>query len=91
MVLGVLVVRIWGGAGVSVQVCMLGAAFEVIWWWFGLFQMDTVHSNTYISLPVCTTDMVDSMELERGVTTTGMMRKLLRVNILRSLLQTCST
>ena len=30
--------RTWGGAGVSVHVCTRGAAFEMDWWWFGVFQ-----------------------------------------------------
>ena len=33
-VVGVLEVR----RGVSVLVCTLGAAFEMNWWWFGVFQ-----------------------------------------------------
>ena len=35
---GVLEVRTLSGAGVSVLVCTLGAAFEMNWWWFGVFQ-----------------------------------------------------
>ena len=26
------------GAGASVLVCTRGAAFEMDWWWFGVFQ-----------------------------------------------------
>ena len=37
-VVGVLEVRTWGGAGVSVLVCTQGAAFEMDWSWFGVFQ-----------------------------------------------------
>ena len=37
-VVGVLEVRTWGGAGVSVQVCTQGAAFEMGWSWFRVFQ-----------------------------------------------------
>ena len=37
-VMGVLEVRTWSGAGVSVLVCTRGAAFEMDWWWFGMFQ-----------------------------------------------------
>ena len=32
-------VRTLSGAGVSVLVCTLGAAFEMNWWWFGVFQL----------------------------------------------------
>ena len=34
----VLEVRIWSGAGVSVLVCSRGAASEMDWWWFVMFQ-----------------------------------------------------
>ena len=27
-----------GGGGVNVLVCTRGAAFEMDWWWFGVFQ-----------------------------------------------------
>ena len=37
-VMGVFEVRIWSGAGVIVLVCTRGAAFEMDWWWFGVFQ-----------------------------------------------------
>ena len=37
-VVGVMEVRTWGGAGVSVLVCTRGAAFEMDWAWFGVFQ-----------------------------------------------------
>ena len=37
-VVGVLEVRTWSGAGVSVLVCTRGAAFEMDWWWFGVIQ-----------------------------------------------------
>ena len=36
--MGVLELRTWGGAGVSVLVCTRGAAFEIDWWKFGVFQ-----------------------------------------------------
>ena len=36
--MGVLELRTWGGAGVSVLVCTQGAAFEMDWWKFGVFQ-----------------------------------------------------
>ena len=36
-VVGVLEVRPWGGAGVSVLVCTQGAAFEMDLWLFGVF------------------------------------------------------
>ena len=32
------VARTWSGAGVSVLVCTRGAAFEMDWWWYGVFQ-----------------------------------------------------
>ena len=35
---GLLMVRTWGGAGVCVLVCTRGAAFEVDWRKFGVFQ-----------------------------------------------------
>ena len=35
---GVFELRTWGGAGVSVLVCTRGAAFEMDWWKFGMFQ-----------------------------------------------------
>ena len=35
---GVLEVRTWSGVGVNVLVCTRGAAFEMDWWWFGVFQ-----------------------------------------------------
>ena len=37
-IVGVFEVGTWGGAGVSVLVCTRGAAFEMDWWWFGVFQ-----------------------------------------------------
>ena len=37
-VVGVFGVRVLSGAGVSVLVCTRGAAFEMDWWWFGVFQ-----------------------------------------------------
>ena len=36
--MGVLKVKTWGGAGVSVLVCTRGAAFEMDWRKFGVFQ-----------------------------------------------------
>ena len=36
--LPILEVRTWSGAGISVLVCTRGAAFEMDWWWFGVFQ-----------------------------------------------------
>ena len=35
---GVLEVRTWSGVGVNVLVCTRGAAFEMDWWWFVVFQ-----------------------------------------------------
>ena len=51
-------------------------------------SMDTVYSNTHISLPPLCTDMVhvDSMVLQRGVTTTAMARELPRLNLFPSFL-----
>ena len=37
-VVGILEVRTSRGAGVSVLVCTQGAAFEMDWWRFGVFQ-----------------------------------------------------
>ena len=39
-VVGVLEVRIWGGAGLSVLVCRWGAAFEMDWWKCGGVSVD---------------------------------------------------
>ena len=36
--MGVFEVRICSGAGASVLVCTRGAAFEMDWIWFGVFQ-----------------------------------------------------
>ena len=36
--MGVLKVGTWGGTGVSVLVCTRGAAFEMDWRKFGVFQ-----------------------------------------------------
>ena len=47
-VVGVLEVRTWSGAGVSVLVCTQGAAFEMNWWWFGVFQL-ILQYNTHFS------------------------------------------
>ena len=71
----------WRLAGVSVLVCTLGAAFEMDWWWFGVFQK-ILHS--VLSALACTacTDMVYSKELERDVTTTAMAQALLRLKTL---------
>ena len=73
--------RTWGGEGVSVLVCTRGAAFEMNWWWFGVFPVDTTISHTFLSSPACTacTDMVYSKELERDVTTTAMAKAILRL------------
>ena len=62
-------------------VCTLGAAFEMDWWWFGVFQ-SILH--TVLSALACTacTDMVYSKELERDVTTTAMAQALLRLKTL---------
>ena len=44
--------RTWGGAGVSMLVCKRGAAFEMDWWKFGLFQY-RYYDITHISLRAC--------------------------------------
>ena len=78
-VVGVLEVRTWGGARVSVLVCRRGAAFEKDWWKFGVESLDTTILHTFLSAPACTacTDMVYSKELERDVTTTAMAKAIL--------------
>ena len=70
--MGVLELRTWGRAGVSVLVCTRGAAFEMARWKFGVFSVDTTILHTFLSAPACTacTDMVYSKELECDVTTT---------------------
>ena len=47
-------------------------------------SMDPIYSNTHIPLPSPRTDMEDSMELARGVTTSMMARDLSRLKILAS-------
>ena len=76
--------RIWGGAGVNVLVCTWGAAFEMDWWKFGGVSVDTTILHTFLSAPVCSacTDMVYSKELERDVTTTAMVKAILRLKTL---------
>ena len=69
-VVGVLEVRTLSGAGVSVPVCTRGAAFEIDWWWFWVFSVDTTILQRFLSTPACT-DMVCSKELEHDVTTTA--------------------
>ena len=83
-VVGVLEVRIWGGAGVSVLVCRQGAAFEMDWWKCGGVAVDTIILHTFLSVPTGTvcTDMVNSTELERDVTTTVMAKAILRLKTL---------
>ena len=62
-------------------VCTLGAAFEMDWWWFEVFQKIF---HTVLSALACTacTDMIYSKELERDVTTTAMAQALLRLKTL---------
>ena len=43
--------------------------------------MDTTICHTFLSAPACT-DMVYSKELERGVTTTGIAKAILRLKTL---------
>ena len=84
-VVGVLEVRTWSGARISVLVCTWGAAFEMDWWWFGCFSR--YYNVTHIST-ACTacTDMVYSKELEREVTTTEMAKAILHLKTLASFL-----
>ena len=50
--------------------------------------MDPIYSNTNISLPSPCTDMVDSMGLESGVTTTSMVYDIPRLKFFyRSLIE----
>ena len=76
--------RTWGGAGVSVLVCTREAAFEMDWWKFRGVSVDTTILHTFLSAPVCTacTDMVYSKELERDVTTTAMVKAIMRLKTL---------
>ena len=73
-VVGVLEVKTWDAAGVSVLVCTRGAAFKVDWWKFGGVSVDTTILHTFLYAPACTAcaDMVYSKELEHDVTTTAM-------------------
>ena len=80
-VVGVLEVRTWGGAGVSVLVYTRGAAF-VDSWNFGGVSVETTILHTFLFAPACNactacTDMVYSNELERDVTTTAMAKAIL--------------
>ena len=53
-VVGVLEVMTWSGAGVSVLVYRRGAAFEMDWWWFGVFQLILQYYTVHIiSLRAC--------------------------------------
>ena len=76
--------RTWNGAGVSVLVCKLGAAFEMDWWKFGGVSVDTTILHIFLSAPACTasTDMVYSNDLERDDTTTAMAIAILRLQTL---------
>ena len=76
--------RIWGGAGVNVLVCTWGETFEMDWWKFRAVSVDTTILHTFLSAPVCSacTDMVYSKELERDVTTTAMVKAILRLKTL---------
>ena len=47
-VVGVLEVRTWGGAGISVIVCTRGAAFEMDWWKFVGVSVDTTILHTFL-------------------------------------------
>ena len=68
-------------------VCMREAAFEVVKWWFRVFQW-THFTVIHCFLSTCLrTDLVDSMELERGVTTTAMAKELPRLKLLASFSQ----
>ena len=62
-------------------ICTLGSAFEMDWWWFGVFQKILYTVLSALSCTACT-DMVYSKELERDVTTTAMTQALLRLKTL---------
>ena len=84
MFVGVLEVSTWSGAGVSVLVCARGAAFEMDWWWLGVFQWMLqyyAHFSPRLHASACT-DMVYSKELERDVTTSAMATAILRLKTL---------
>ena len=80
-VVGVLEMRTWGGAGVSVLVCTQGVVFEMDCRKFEGVSVDTTSLHTFLSAPACTacTDMVYSKELERDVATTAMAKAILRL------------
>ena len=80
-VMGVLEVRFWGGAGVSVLDCTRGAAFDIDKWKFGVVSVDTTILHTFLSTPACT-DMAYLKELERDIPTTGMAKAILRLKTL---------
>ena len=60
-------------------VCTWGAAFEMDWWSFGVFQQ-------ILFLSAACTDMVPSKELERDVTTNAMAKEPPRLKKLASFL-----
>ena len=66
-------------------VCTWGAAFEMDWWSFGVFQQILLIIHTFLSAPACT-DMVSSKELERDVTTNAMAKEPMRLKTLASFL-----
>ena len=68
-------------------VCMLEAAYEVVKWWFWVFQWTQFTVIHYFLSTSLRTDLEDSMELERGVTTTAMAKELPRLKLLTSFSQ----
>ena len=82
-VVGVLELRTWGWAGVSVLVFTQGAVWDGLVKVWGV-SVDTTIVHTFLLAPACTacTDMVYSKELERDVTTTAMAKVILRLETL---------
>ena len=67
-------VSLGGGTG-GVLVCTPGAAFEMDWWWFGFFSVDTIlHTFPSASACIACTDMVYLKALACDVTTTAILR-----------------
>ena len=80
-VVGVLEMRTWAGAEVSVLVSTRVTALEMDLLKFGGDSVDTTILHTFLSAPACT-DMVYSKELECDVTTAAMAKAILRLKTL---------
>ena len=70
------------GQGVTVLVCTRGAAFEMNWWKFGVFQKILQYYTQFSPRLHACTDIVNSKELECDITTTAMVKAILRLKTL---------